>query len=222
MQLQYQIKIMQIIPTILEKDFCLVERKIKFIKDLTRWIQIDVIDGFLSEGKSFELELLNKMEGEILNNLIDIHLMVKEPIKWIEKCNFVGASRIIGQVEMMNDRQKFVDEVKTMGLEVGLAFDVKTEIDNLPKEIDLVLIMGRKMGFESAKFENIIYEKIKKLIEFKKQNNIDFKIGVDGGVDEEIVNRLKIMGVDIAYCGGSIFNGNVSNNFEKLNYASNN
>ncbi|MDD4785383.1 MAG: hypothetical protein PHH12_02910 [Candidatus Shapirobacteria bacterium] len=207
---------MQIIPTILEKDFCLAESKIKFIKDLTRWIQIDVIDGFLSEGKSFELELLNKMEGEILNNLIDIHLMVKEPIKWIEKCNFVGASRIIGQVEMMNDRQKFVDEVKTMGLEVGLAFDVKTEINNLPKEIDLVLIMGRKMGFESAKFENIVYEKIKKLIEFKKQNNIDFKIGVDGGVDAEIIKRLKIVGVDIAYCGGAIFNGNVSNNFEKL------
>lgn len=213
---------MIVIPTILEKDFALAEIKIKLIKDKSRWMQIDVIDGFFSDEKSFELELLNKVGKEIQNNLLDIHLMVKEPIKWIEKCNFVGANRIIGQVEKMSNRQKFIEEVKNMGLEAGLAFDTETEIEEIPKETDLVLLMGRKSGFMMAKFDEKIYEKIKKLVKLKENKKMDFEIGIDGGIDEEIIKKLKIAEVDIVYCGGAIFNGVVSDNLEKLNYASNN
>jgi ribulose-phosphate 3-epimerase len=213
---------MIVIPTILEKDFSLAEIKIRLIKDISRWMQIDVIDGFFTEGKSFELELINKMQTEIQNNLLDIHLMVKEPIKWIEKCNFVGASRIIGQVEKMSDRQKFVDEVKNTGLEVGLAFDVMTEIDEIPKETDLILLMGRKSGFQTAQFDNNIYGKIEKLLEMREKEKMDFLIGVDGGIDENIIKKIKISGAEIAYCGGAIFNGNVNDNWEKMNYAGNN
>jgi ribulose-phosphate 3-epimerase len=221
MQLRFLNK-MIIIPAILEKEISSAEIKILLIKDKSRWLQIDVVDGFFSDGKSFELELINKVAKEIQNNLLDIHLMVKEPIKWVEKCNFVGASRIIGQVEKMSDRQKFVDEIKNMGLEVGLAFDVETEIGKIPKETDLVLLMGRKLGFKRAGFEEKIYQKIEKLIEIRKEKELDFEIGVDGGIDENNIKKLKESGVNIAYCGGAIFNGNVNDNFEKLKYASNN
>ncbi|HPT66027.1 MAG TPA: hypothetical protein PK257_01810 [Candidatus Woesebacteria bacterium] len=213
---------MIIIPTILEKDFSLAEIKIKLIKDRCRWVQIDVIDGYYSPGKSFELELLNKIGKEIQNNLLDIHLMVKEPIKWIEKCNFVGANRVIGQVEMMSDVNEFVEKIKEAGLEVGLAFDTETEVINIPKETDLILLMGRKSGFQNADFDEKIYEKIKKLVKLRDNKKMDFKIGVDGGINEEIIKKLKIEGVDIAYCGGAIFNGMVNDNLEKLNYVSEN
>jgi len=213
---------MQIIPTILEKDFSLAEIKIKLIKDKTRWIQIDVLDGYFSEGKSFELELLNKIQKEIQNNLLEIHLMVKEPIKWIEKCNFVGASRIIGQVEKMSDRKKFVGEVKNMGLEAGLAFDVETDIDEIPLETDLILLMGRKAGFEVIEFDKKILKKIEILVNLRRNREMDFEIGIDGGVDFETIKKIKNIGVEIAYCGGAIFNGMVDDNFEKLKYVGNN
>jgi ribulose-phosphate 3-epimerase len=213
---------MQIIPAILEKDFSLAEEKIRLIKDKSLWIQIDVIDGYFLPGKSFELELLNKIEKEIQSNLLDIHLMVKEPIKWIEKCNFVGASRIIGQVEMMSDKKKFIEEIKNMGLEAGLAIDIETEIEEIPKETDLILLMGRKSGFVVADFEEKIYKKIKRLVEFRENNKMDFLIGVDGGINEEIIKKIKKMKIDLAYCGGIIFNGNVNDNWEKINYAVNN
>ena len=213
---------MQIIPTILEKDFSLAEIKIKLIRDKSRWIQIDVVDGFFSNGKSFELELVNKVQKEIQNNLLEIHLMVKEPIKWIEKCNFVGASRIVGQVEMMTDREKFVEEIKNMGLESGLAFDVDTEIGEIPTETELILLMGRKSGFESVEFDEKIYKKIETLVDIRRDKEMDFKIGIDGGINLEIVRKIKDSGVEIAYCGGAIFNGMVDDNFEKLKYAGNN
>ena len=213
---------MIVIPTILEKDFARAEIKIRLIKDKSSWMQVDVIDGYYSSGKSFELELLNKIEKEIQNNLLDIHLMVKEPIKWIEKCNFVGANRIIGQVEMMENKDEFVEKIKEAGLEAGLAFDIETKIEEIPKETDLILLMGRKSGFQNAKFDEKTYEKIKKLVKLREDKKMNFEIGIDGGIDEKIIKKLKIMKVDIAYCGGAIFNGNVINNFEKLNYASKN
>ncbi len=213
---------MIIVPTIIEKEFAIASEKIKLIKDFSRWIQVDVVDGFFCDGKSFELELLNKLELETRNNLLEIHLMVKEPIKWIEKCNFVGACRIIGQVEMMSDQQEFIDKVKEMGLEVGLAFDLETKIEEIPIETDLVLLMGRKAGFGLAQFEEKVYEKIKKLDGLKKEYELDFEIGIDGGVNEEIIEKLKKLDVSIAYCGGAIFNGIVSDNWEKLKNASNN
>lgn len=213
---------MQIIPAILEKDFDLAETKIKLIKDLSRWIQIDVIDGYFNEGKSFELELLNKIETEIQNNLLDIHLMVKEPLKWVEKCNFVGATRIIGHVEMMSDINKFIEEVKDMGLEAGLAFDVDTEVENIPEETDLILLMGRKSGFQQAEFDEKIYEKIKKLVKLREEKEMDFKIGVDGGINLENIGKLKNAGVDITYCTGVIFNGNVKENFDILSNVNDN
>ena len=213
---------MQVIPTILEKEISSAEIKIRLIKDKSRWIQIDVIDGFFSEGKTFELELLNKMQKELQNNLLEIHLMVKEPIKWIKKCDFVGACRIIGQVEKMSDRKEFVEEIKNIGIDAGLAFDVETEIGEIPTETDLILLMGRKSGFENAEFEEKIYKKIEDLINLRKDKEMDFKIGIDGGINLENIEKLKETGVEIAYCGGAIFSGNVNDNFEKLNYVSNN
>src|SRR5450830_1136723 len=122
---------MEIIPTILEKDLVLSENRFSQIKNLSSWIQIDVVDNVFTSGKSFELELISKF-SQINSTLWDIHLMVKEPINWIKKCLFVDASRIYGQVEMMADREIFVTEAKNSGLEVGLAFDIDTPVDDIP------------------------------------------------------------------------------------------
>ena len=70
---------MQIIPTIFEKEFVKAEEKIQALKKFTKWMQIDVTDDVFTPGKTFELELLSKIEMEEII-LWDIHLMVKEPI----------------------------------------------------------------------------------------------------------------------------------------------
>jgi len=213
---------MQIIPAILEKDFNQAWNKIRQVKDFSKWVQIDVIDSKFSFGKTFELELLNDNPEETENTLWDIHLMVEEPINWIEKCNFVGALRIIGQVEKMTDREKFVDEVKNIGIDAGLAIDIDTEIGEIPKETDLVLLMGRKSGFESRPIDNRVFEKIKKLVELRKENGYKFLIAVDGGISLDNIKRFSENGVDVVYCTGAIFNGMVKDNLEKLKYVSEN
>lgn len=213
---------MQIIPAILEKEFANAEAKISRVKNLVKWIQIDVIDGIFTYGKTFELELLNKKIKETENILWDIHLMVKEPKNWIEKCNFVGATRIIGQVENMSDRVEFINKVKDLGLEAGLAFDIDTNIAEIPLETDLVLLMGRKLGFDSKPIDKKIFERIEKVKKIREIENKNFLIGVDGGINKENIEELKRSGVDIAYCTGAIFNGNVDNNLKELIYVGEN
>lgn len=212
---------MQIIPTILEKNFLQAQNNILAVKDDFKWIQIDVIDGYFAFGKTFELELVNKI-AQVENVLWDVHLMVKEPKNWIRKCDFISASRITGQVEMMSDKNYFIQTIKNIGFEAGLAYDIDTEIDEIPQEVDIVLLLGRQAGFEPKPFNNIIFEKIKKLNQIRQEKRLNFKIGVDGGVNEENIGQLKNEGVEIAYCGGAIFNGIVGNNIKKLKYASEN
>ncbi len=205
----------------MEKNFGQAEKNILLAKDFFRWIQVDVIDGYFSFGKTFELELINKID-QTENVLWETHLMVKEPKNWIKKCDYINASRIIGQVEMMSDVNYFVKTVKDMGIEVGLAYDVNTEINEIPQETDVILLLARKAGFEPKPFNNLIYKKIETLVEIRKEKGLNFKIGVDGGINEENIRQLKNSGVEIAYCGGAIFNGIVENNIKKIKYASEN
>lgn len=192
---------MQIIPTIFEKEFLEAERRIKLVKDLTTWMQIDVIDGKFLSGKTFELELLTRVEG-IEKNLLDIHLMVENPIKWINKCLFTQASRIIGSVEAIDDRDEFVKMAKDTGMEVGLGFDIDTEIDEkIPKETDVILLMARKAGFGNYTFNEGVFKKIERLVKIREEMDLDFLIGVDGGINPSVVDELRKLKVDIIYCG---------------------
>jgi len=213
---------MQIIPTILEKDFLAAESKIRHVKDISKWIQVDVIDGNFANGKTFELELLNSLDQEVEDVLWEIHLMVKEPKNWISKCNFISASRIIGQVELMSDLDEFVDEVKNLGMEAGLGFDIETKIKNIPEETDLILLMSRKAGFEHQEFDKRVFEKIEELKIIREEKDLHFKIGIDGGINEDNIKQLSEAGADIACCGGAIFNGMVEDNLQRLKYASEN
>lgn len=196
---------MVIIPTVFEKDFLKAEERIVQVKDTTTWIQIDVSDGFYCQGKTFELELLTKIEN-LNNNLLAIHLMVKNPIKWVNKCMFAGAARVTGQIELMEDTDKFVEAVKNEGMEAGLAYDINTVISkDVPSEIDEVLLMSRKAGFGNYEFNNEVFKKIKLVNEFRLKNNLNFSIGVDGGIDINKLKRLKNCGVDMVYSGDKYF-----------------
>jgi ribulose-phosphate 3-epimerase len=185
---------MEIIPTILEKDIILAEDRFAKIKKISPWVQIDVVDNIFTPGKSFELELISKFD-QINSTLWDIHLMVKEPINWLNKCLHVDASRVCGQVEMMSDRENFVTQAKNLGLEAGLAFDIDTPVDNIPSECDLILLMARKAGFGTYSLDENIF---KKIIEAKKLGK---KVAIDGGINQDNFPLIQQAGMDIIYLG---------------------
>jgi len=189
---------MIIVPTIFEKDPLLAEARWEQIKETTRWVQVDVIDGVYGKGKSFDLELVKKIIPD-QDKLVEIHLMVKEPISWINKCIEAGATRVVGQIEMMSDVGAFIKKATDEGLEAGLGWDAETDFDpkKVPEGTDLVLFMGRDAGFEAKDFDEKILEKVK----LAKSSGL--RVGWDGGINKAIENKLKLAGVDIAYVGAN-------------------
>jgi len=185
---------MQIIPTTgLKKLFPEAEAEIQKLKEASRWVQIDVCDGVFTTGRTFDLDLMGKLDFETPNNLWDVHLMVKEPATWVNKAIHIGASRIIGQVEMMSDRSEFLEKIKNEGAEAGLAFDVDTAIDKIEGDWDMVLLMGRKAGFGYFEFEKKVLDKIKEV------KDMGYIVGIDGGADEKNIVAMEEAGADIVY-----------------------
>jgi len=185
---------MQIIPTAgLKKSFPEAEEAIRKLKDASRWIQVDVCDGVFALGRTFDLDLMGKLDFETPNNLWDVHLMVKEPATWVNKAIHIGASRVIGQVEMMSNRDEFLEKIKNEGAEAGLAFDVDTEIDKIEGDWDMVLLMGRRAGFGYFEFEKKVLDKIKKV------KDMGYIVGIDGGADVDNIKAIEEAGADILY-----------------------
>lgn len=186
-------------------------------QDVAKRIQIDIIDGVFSNGKTIEPILLKDYD---LSFEVDYHLMVKDPINWVEKCVTGQGDRIIGEVEMMNDQMEFIKKVQAVGLEVGLALDLETSPEVLSDEVlqslDVVLLMSRKAGFESHTFELSTFDKIKEIVDKRNILSHRFKICIDGGVTDQLIADLAKAGVDEAIVGRRIFEGDLAENIKEL------
>lgn len=187
----------KIIPTILTKDPVELQGKLISLEGIVPEVQIDVLDGIFAANKTFSLEILEDFEHPLK---MELHLMVKEPIGWINRSREVVADRVVAQVEMMADINRFLEEVATSGMEVGLALDLKTPVEKIPQDIypqlDTVLLMAVPAGFSGQKFDNSVLEKIKRI---RKIVGDLVDIGVDGGLDNENIVECKKAGANIFY-----------------------
>lgn len=215
--------LVNIIPAILTNNLTDLETKLKIIDEAVevneapvRRVQIDVIDGVFIDNKTVDPA---NMLGVETNLSLDFHLMVKEPIKWVEKCASAGADRIIGQIEMMENQVEFVGKVAETGLYVGLAIDLDTPVSNLDpvvlNNVDVVLVMAVKAGRGGQKFEPSVLDKIKELDEIRVRDNTPFKICVDGGETEDTIPESHWAGADEVVIGQRLFKGDFAANINK-------
>src|SRR3989304_6370901 len=102
----------EIIPSILTNDSKELVDKLGICEGIVERVQIDIIDGVFASNKTIDPSALFSLETELK---LDFHLMVKEPINWVEKCVSAGADRIIAQVEMMENQVDYVGKVQEVG-----------------------------------------------------------------------------------------------------------
>src|SRR4029079_15856558 len=162
-----------IIPAILTDDVHELTNLIRKCEGKTQCVQIDIIDGVFADNKTVDPSAARSLDTKLF---IDYHLMVKEPIDWVEKCVVGQATRVIGQVEMMMSQKMFIEEVKEHGLQVGLALDIDTPIEKLDPAVlyavDVVLLMSVKAGFGGQEFNTKVLQKIQKLDHVRAQDEL--------------------------------------------------
>lgn len=176
----------EVIPAILEKEFSEIEKKIRLVEDLVSWVQIDVADGELVPNTTFSDPSTFESLKTSLN--LELHLMVKDPLRFVERFAAVGFKRFYAHVEG-DYIDEYIAKCYQLGVEVGLAIDGPTLFSKLHPyldNIDCVLVMAIEAGFSGRPFREDTTTKIKKIRE------IDFEIpiAVDGAMNEENARKV--------------------------------
>lgn len=182
---------MEIIPSpgTTDKTFEEIEQKLLSVKGAARTIHIDIIDGKFADNKTFsDPTSFAKYSKDFI---LEVHLMVDDPIKYLKSFANAGFQRFIGQIEKMPDQAEFVAEAQLLG-EASLGLDIDTGPDriNVPlSDLDSILLMGVKAGFSGQDFSAEVLVKIKNLSE-----QTDIPIEIDGGINDKTLLLTKNLG----------------------------
>lgn len=178
------------------------------------YIHIDVMDGEFVNPTEFSYEEVMNIIN-VCNKKIDVHLMCKDPIKYIEKLVNYNISNITFHEEVGEDLFDIIDLIKKNNIGVGMSIKPNTSIDKLDKYLDkinLVLVMSVEPGYGGQEFMLSSLDKVRELKKRIKDRNLDVKIEIDGGVKDTNINLIKESGVDISVVGSFVTK---SNDFNK-------
>ncbi|MCM8831118.1 MAG: ribulose-phosphate 3-epimerase [Candidatus Omnitrophica bacterium] len=192
---------MMIVPAILTSEPAEFKKMLKICKSFTDYVQIDIMDGIFVPSKSILPDTIEKTKTTLKS---EAHLMVKNPLLWLEAFKKFGASRIIFHFEAVNNPVKVIKEIKNYGFEVGLAINPDTKISDfkhLVEKVTTVLFMSVNPGFYGSKFIPIVCEKIKK---FKKLYPKKI-VGIDGGIKFDNISKVISTNVEYICVGSAIF-----------------
>ena len=139
---------------------------------------------------------------------MDVHLMIVEPEKYLERFAKTGANLISVHYEACTHIHRTIYQIKELGCKAGIALNPHTPVSHLTDiigDIDLVCLMSVNPGFGGQKFIANTYNKIKALVEISKQVNPGLLIEIDGGVDQQNARKLIDCGANVLVAGSSVF-----------------
>lgn len=182
------------------------------------YIHFDVMDGKFVKNKNLPLKELLELIF-LSNKKNDVHLMVQDPGKYIEKLALYDVEYLTIHKEIPNYLE-LINKIKSYGIKAGIAVNPDTKIEDifpLLDKINLVLIMGVTPGLSGQEFILETENKINKLKEEIRKKNLKVKISVDGGIKEEILP--KVVNADIIVSASYVLND--FNNISRIKNISN-
>ena len=192
---------LEVIPAILEKEFAQIEKKIHLVENLVKWVQVDLANGDLVQNTTFlEPEPFRKLISPL--NL-ELHLMVRDPLRYLERFAAVNFKRFYAHVEG-DFIAEYIEKCYQLGVEVGLAIDGPTDFEKIHpylNNIDCVLVMAIEAGESGRPFREDTVLKIRKI------RNIDLEIPicVDGAMNLENAGKLVAAGATRINSNSCIF-----------------
>jgi len=212
----------KISPSILSADFSQLGNEIKRLEDGgADMIHVDVMDGHFVPNLTIGPPVIKALRSST-KLPFDVHLMISPVHKYIKSYAEAGADIITIHPEATDNLKESINHIKELGKKVGVSLNPNTKIDIIKEflnEINLVLIMSVHPGFGGQKFITEVLVKIKELKKIKDQQNLNFDIEVDGGINFDN-NKLVIeAGANILVSGTTIFknnNGNIKKNIDTL------
>lgn len=197
-----------IAPSMLAADFGNLQRDTQMVNQSEAdWFHIDVMDGHFVPNISYGMPVIKAIKQHATKPL-DVHLMIEKPERYIEEFAKVGADIITVHYESTVHLHRTLRQIKASGCKTGIVLNITTPIvvleDILP-ECYMVLLMSINPGFGGQQFEDVTYQRIKKLRQMANAQNLNTRIEVDGGVTNQNIQALSQAGADTFVAGSHIF-----------------
>ncbi|NOY36339.1 MAG: ribulose-phosphate 3-epimerase [Chlorobi bacterium] len=195
-------------PSLLSADFLNLEREINMVNhSQADWIHLDIMDGVFVPNLTIGFPVLERIR-DISRKPMDVHLMIVDPGRYIDRFAATGASILTVHYEACTHLNRTIHHIKSTGMKAGVALNPHSPVSLLEEVlsiVDMVLIMSVNPGFGAQKFIPSTYQKIRKLSEMRDKSPNPFQIEVDGGVNLQNAPKLIEAGVDVLVAGNTVF-----------------
>lgn len=197
-----------IAPSVLAADFGHLERDIRLVdRSAAAWVHVDVMDGVFVPNISFGFPVLRAVR-RATTKVVDVHLMITEPERYVARFAHDGADRITFHYEATADPEHCIHLIRESGARVGISIKPKTAVEVLRpllQQVDMVLVMSVEPGFGGQQFIPESLARIRELRVMAEELNPNLLIEVDGGISSKNADRLFAAGANVLVAGSSVF-----------------
>ena len=206
-------------PSILAADFKDLGQEMKKTEENgAAYIHFDVMDGMFVPSISFGMPVLASIH-DATEQFMDAHLMVQEPIRYVEAFQKAGADSVTVHLEACEDVKTTLDKIHACGMKAGLAVNPETDVKELVpylEDVEMILIMSVHPGFGGQKFIPESLDKIREVRAMLNEKNLETDIQVDGGIYVENVREVLDAGANVIVAGSAVFRGDAGENTAKF------
>ena len=206
-------------PSILSADFTKLGEDIRAAEEGgAQYLHVDVMDGLFVPSISFGMPVIRSIR-KCTELFFDVHLMIVDPLRYIEEFAAAGADGITFHLEAADDPDAVIDRIRACGKKAGISIKPGTAFDEVIPyldKVDLLLIMTVEPGFGGQKYIDAMTEKIAQARSYIDTHDLPVLLEVDGGIGTETVRTAADAGAEVFVAGSAVFRGDVREKAKEL------